>query len=596
MRPTICVCGAGIAGMSAAHELAKKGFEVHIYEYANSCGGQARSSRDHIGFPTEYSWRGYGQFYKNVYEVMKDIPSPMCGSNILKSNLLSVYDTELSKPVQFILTRDESRGKIGSDVLCDAKNWSASISTTEWITLQAQFFREITSDDRISEYAKINAKEWLKDKLYASNLINVVSVFGPWIGITSDRLSLHHMMNFFRMIEYPDLTKPYSHTEYTKYDCTSRNNSSKNPESSWMQKSGSQWSVLKRPTNESWFGPWEKYLHDNYGVKFHFGCKITRLHSNNDNIIGINVNDIVSNKPIRIPKYDYYVLAVTPFAVADIVAGSNTRVKQDRNLALFKGLTQDGPHIQVSFFIGFDKKVKVPKKDGGGHIAYILPDSPFNLTLYFQDDVWYDDVYLGPNIKSLISGTACVSYIPGKLYGKTLKETTLEEFKQEILYQLCECNSFCSIISNYNEGESFKNMRVSKFEVWNGWIFPKDRKSLLSQFPNEKKWVNSTNTNVYMPSIVSSFDNLFIVGAHVKSSVDLYSMETACATGRQAAFLIMNKCGYAKTIRSLAVEKPCWSRILSILDNLLYRLHLPNTLDTLSIMVVASVLLYIIGK
>jgi uncharacterized protein with NAD-binding domain and iron-sulfur cluster len=613
-KPTVAICGAGIAGLACAHELIKRGYEVHIYEYADTCGGQARSARKPDGFPTEYSWRGYGQFYKNVYEVMQDIPSPQ---NLLceKSNdtALSVYDTELSKPVQFILTRDKEDDTSSFDVFYQAENWSNQISISEWAALEAQFFREIIADKRINEYAKINAKEWLYDKLYKNNLVNVVSVFGPWVGITSDRLSLHHMMNFFRMIKYPDLNKPYSHMEYTNCNVKSTLHS---PSSlSWMQKSGSQWSVLKRPSNESWFDPWEKYLREK-GVQFHFGSKIVKILNEGNTITGI---DVVCNKKIINVICDYYVLAVTPFAVYDIISNSSERIQHDKCLSLFKGLTRDGPHIQVSFFIGFEEKVNVPHKGKQeGYIAYILPDSEYNLTLYFQDDVWYNDVYLGPNIKSIISGTACVSYVPGKLFGKTLKEVTEEEFKEEVLHQLYKCNNFCSIMGSYNNKshKSFKDFKVSRFEVWDGWKFPDAglgnmlsqnndgfrktetilahdafcaAESILSQLPNERKWVNSTDTNPFMPSIQTSFNNLFIAGAHVKSSVDLYSMETACATGRDAAFNIMHK--YGVSLRALTIEKPIWAKILSVIDNLLYMLCLPSTIDTLSIIIVLSVIL-----
>ena len=55
----VAIFGAGIAGLSAAHEFAKLGYIVHVYELENSAGGFFRSSRmpsNHEA--TEYSWHG----------------------------------------------------------------------------------------------------------------------------------------------------------------------------------------------------------------------------------------------------------------------------------------------------------------------------------------------------------------------------------------------------------------------------------------------------------------------------------------------------------------------------------------------------------
>jgi uncharacterized protein with NAD-binding domain and iron-sulfur cluster len=593
-KKSVMVCGAGIAGMSAAHELSKAGYNVHVYEYANTCGGQARSSRKPDGFPVEYSWRGYGQFYKNVYEIMKSIPSPMCNDKGIVNTSLTVYDTELSKPVQFILVRNDHHQNIKT-IVENAENWTNTISTIEWLHLQTQFYRELTSDSRIKEYAKINAGEWLSSRLSPDNLIKVTSIFGPWVGITPDRLSLHHCMNFFRMIKYPDLNKPYSHMTYT--GCSSQNLnifSHSNSHNWWQQGSGSQWSVLKRPTNEAWFDPWMTYLRDTCDVQFHFGSNIIKVCSRDGKISHINV---IKNHRVSYVECDYYILAVTPFAVEEIVKNSDEQVRSDPQLKLFKGLIQDGPHIQVSFFIGFAEKIKTRESTktvygvDNHHIAYILPDSEFNLTLYFQDDVWYDDVYLGPNIKSLISGTACVSYVPGKLYGKPLTHLTKEEFKHEILHQLFNSIDLSRVIAEHNKGKKLSEFSIVRFEVWDGWIFPSQKTQTLSQLPNERKWVNSTNTNPYMPSIETSFRNLFLAGAHVKSSVDLYSMETACATGREAAFrIIKNGKEY------LTIDKPIWVNVLSVIDNIIYNARLPQIIDSIIIIIVVLILWISIRK
>ena len=40
---TVAVLGGGVGGLSAAHELAERGFKVKVYEHRDAFGGKARS-------------------------------------------------------------------------------------------------------------------------------------------------------------------------------------------------------------------------------------------------------------------------------------------------------------------------------------------------------------------------------------------------------------------------------------------------------------------------------------------------------------------------------------------------------------------------
>ena len=42
-KPTVAVLGGGVGGLSAAHELAERGFSVTVYERRETFGGKARS-------------------------------------------------------------------------------------------------------------------------------------------------------------------------------------------------------------------------------------------------------------------------------------------------------------------------------------------------------------------------------------------------------------------------------------------------------------------------------------------------------------------------------------------------------------------------
>lgn len=68
---TVAVFGAGIAGLSAAHELARLGYQVRVFEADPDAGGFFRSARrpGDANMPTEYSWHGIGPWYHNVFDL-----------------------------------------------------------------------------------------------------------------------------------------------------------------------------------------------------------------------------------------------------------------------------------------------------------------------------------------------------------------------------------------------------------------------------------------------------------------------------------------------------------------------------------------------
>ena len=71
----IVIFGGGISGLTVAHELLKYNLKIAVIEKESIIGGMARSdtypSRNNLR--TEHSWRGYGPFYKNTFQLMKEI-------------------------------------------------------------------------------------------------------------------------------------------------------------------------------------------------------------------------------------------------------------------------------------------------------------------------------------------------------------------------------------------------------------------------------------------------------------------------------------------------------------------------------------------
>ncbi|STZ88965.1 amine oxidase [Mycolicibacterium fortuitum] len=74
---TVAIFGAGVAGLTAAHELAERGYRVTVFE-RKALGGKARSipapSPSGSPLPAEHGFRFFPGFYRNVTDTMRRIP------------------------------------------------------------------------------------------------------------------------------------------------------------------------------------------------------------------------------------------------------------------------------------------------------------------------------------------------------------------------------------------------------------------------------------------------------------------------------------------------------------------------------------------
>ena len=92
MSHTIAILGGGVAGLSAAHELVQRGFQVSVYERKDAFGGKARSvSGQPVGgaglgdLPGEHGFRFFPGFYRHLPDTMSRIPY---GTRTVAGNLV----------------------------------------------------------------------------------------------------------------------------------------------------------------------------------------------------------------------------------------------------------------------------------------------------------------------------------------------------------------------------------------------------------------------------------------------------------------------------------------------------------------------------
>ena len=169
---TVAVFGAGIAGLSAAHEFVRLGYTVSVYEVNRDAGGFFRSARmlGDDGMPSEYSWHGFGPWYHNTFDVMAQIPFDESGS---------VYDKGLTRPIDFGLAPDKGTAQFNDGPVIpvskmfrmsrlDSLRWS-------WLLLKTWAANRRTYE----HYSRLNAAEQWKPILSELGWKTWRACFGP---------------------------------------------------------------------------------------------------------------------------------------------------------------------------------------------------------------------------------------------------------------------------------------------------------------------------------------------------------------------------------------------------------------------------------
>lgn len=535
MSRHVAIFGAGIAGLTAAHEFAARGYRVDVYERNDTAGGFFRSARRPAdNLPTEYSWHGFGPWYHNTFDLLRQIPF---------GDGASLYDRVLSRPVEYAVVPNTTDGVESMDDLFEKpeafRMTARDRASLAWGLLKAWSANRRSRD----RYARTNAAAYWAPRMSPVGHATWRALFGPWIGSDWPHASLHHVGLFFGR----NVRSGPSHPHPADAEGPA-----------WAHEPGGGWSLLRGPSNEWWFDRWVAHL-EGQGVAFHWETPLERLHVEGGQITGATV------APGTDVEADVYVLATTPFAAAEVV-GRTPALGEDAELARFAPLVQDGPHTQVSFRVAFGERMAWPRD----RTAIALSDSEFNVTLFADEQVWPESVDLGDGVASLWTCTACVSTVPGRVHGKPLRTCTKEEFLDEVLAQIAASDALDAMVREANGGRGLGDFPIVRTEVWPEWTFSPDGIT-----PEQPKWVTTTNTRPHRPAQATSFPNLVLAGAHTETEADIWSIEGAVESGRRAARIV------EPDVAVRPQHKPAALRAVARLDDALYAVGLPHALTVL---------------
>jgi uncharacterized protein with NAD-binding domain and iron-sulfur cluster len=548
--PRVVVIGGGIGGLTVAHELGERGFDVHIYESRSAWGGKARTEpvvgsgvggrRD---LPGEHGFRFYPRFYRHVIDMMARTPIGDGSGATVDSRLRPCTEAGVA--------------------LIGADHWSCVhrrafarpydvIEAVEVLFQQLRFdpadaglfamkiLQYLASSDerRLGEYERLSWWEYLNCDGYSASCQNRAN----WIP---------------RMLVAMDARTGNARTN---------GNTSMQLIMDFTTTGAANDRTMGGPTSEMWIEPWVALL-SSIGVSFHPGETCTALDVAGGRVVGARFASGA------IAEGDHFVLAVPIEAVQQLM--SDDLAALDPQCARLRDADVDR---LVSWMVGLQFYLHEDVPLARGHMVF--PDAPWALTAISQPQFWRDTIgsfpehYGDGTVAGLISVDISQWDTVGSFVQKTARQCTKEEIKTEVWSQLK------AALRGGRGGEP--RLTDDLLHSWHldddvefGDGEPRNRSRLLIHPPGS--WE-------IRPDAASAVPNLCFAADYVRTFTDIASMEGACEAGRRAANAILDReQSPASRVEVWPLDEPKeflpWKR----LDADLYRQGRPHVFEILGI-------------
>lgn len=532
MGKQVIIMGGGIAGMSAAHELVERGFEVTVLErHKKLPGGKARStaipdppSGNREPLPGEHGFRFFPGFYKHVTDTMKRIPYKN-NPNGVYDNLIECSKIMMAQMGQTPIYAPGSFPRSFSDlelIIHDVFHVKSGLSKGESTVIAHKVWQLMTSCQhrRNNEYEHIGWWEFTEADKYSEEYrtLFVNGLTRTLVAAKAEKASTKTGGDIFLQLLF-NIANPAVRADR----------------------------ILCGPTNDVWLFPWLEYL-QNKGVKYYFDSEVDGLETENELISGVwaTCNGTEKQKFTA----DYYLCALPVERTAKLLQSNPEIYKLDTCLDDIDTLANDVAWMNgMQFYLYND--VSINK----GHI--ILADSPWALTAISQAQFWKNfdlQNYGTGDVKGIISVDVSNWDAPGLIYNKAAKDCTQKEVIAEAWEQMKR--SFNTNGQIFLEDSNLKCVNID-CDI----IFKDDVLTPHEPAANEKNnqpikfgsntlneneeplLVNEVDTWVLRRETYTDIPNLLLASDYVKTNTDLATMEGANEAARRAVNNIIEKAG-----------------------------------------------------
>lgn len=542
----VAVFGGGIAGLTAAHELAERGFQVTVYE-RRALGGKARSipvpgtgSGGRAELPGEHGFRFFPGFYQHIPDTMRRIPFAD-NPNGVWNNLIAVPEARFAR-----------RG--GDD-------FRLPIGAAGRRSVSPEAFRE-TVGALLSTALRMPGAEaaYFTDRLLVFNTSCDARRFGQWEQMSwRDYVGGHQRSHEFRALLSRTLTSIMVAAKEEVASVRTIGNMGEqflgNPFE--IGSDGGLDRVLNGPTNLVWIEPWVRQLRE-LGVRFALGAEVRGLEVRDRRISGARVTDQQGES--RAVEADYFVLALSADRARTLWSTEILAVQPE--LAAMHRLTFD-------WMNGIQFYLRRPAEIARGHTAYI--DSPWSLTSISQNQLWTTELteYGDGTVRDCLSVDISDWNTPGPLYGKPAKECTPDEIAREVWAQM--------------SAHIDDRAELLRDEDLHSWFLDPGITWQAAQRRNanaDPLLINTAGSWAHRPQPHGALENLFLAGDYVRTNVDLATMEGANESARAAVNALLEVAGSdAPRCRMFTLYRAAELEPLRRIDADRYAAGQPNLFD-----------------
>lgn len=486
-QKTVCIVGAGISGLSCAHELVQRGFKVNVYEASDAIGGKAKSEQTLSGYPSEHGFRIYSR-YNNLYTIFSKLKikeNTTVMNNLVDVNFNLVFNNV--NPITYFVKRSVFRP---FTVLANIYQARKLFSINELLLLGKEMVLfPFRSKKYYQKCKNVDFATYLKkkDKKRSKAFMRYI---GEWTHtawganpkksaayLTLDVLSKVHyrFMNIFKK----DLLFP----------------------------------VMNGPSSQALFSHWHQLLKEQ-GVNFYFNQVLTNV---NIDIASKNIQELIfkeKNQSNHITA-DYYVLALPVDKVATLLPNS-----------VFPNLTELSEHTYryngVQLYLSGDHHIL----DG----ITRFEDSNWGLIACYQTDKLWPNTHFKPPVTAILSAIISNWEKPGIIHKKRVTECSPTEIIDEIVAQIATHRRLVLARNN-----------VFDFSIDKSVKFSEDNSKIIDV---EVK-LYSTGSGMYdkQPEVTTAINTLFLAGDYINTDMHQGTMESACISGKLAANAIMKAAG-----------------------------------------------------